>query len=64
MKTFKELREGLSNDLLARYKKKAGEDATKADKEGDFVRGNKRFSGIVLATKKQFKNDDKKNENL
>ena len=44
----------LSPELLARYKKAAGADASKADKEGDFERGNKRFSGIVRATKKEF----------
>ena len=44
----------LSKETLASYKKKAGEDASKADKEGDFKRGNKRFSGIVKATKKEF----------
>lgn len=49
----------LSNDTLASYKKKAGADASKADKEGDFKRGDKRFSGIVKATKKQFANDAK-----
>lgn len=51
---------GLSPDLLARYKKAAGADATAADKEGDIARGNKRFSGIVRATKKEFDNDLKK----
>lgn len=56
----------LSNEKLADYKKKAGEDASKADKEGDIKKGNKRFSGIMKATKKQFDNDDKdeKNEEL
>jgi len=49
----------LSKETLASYKKKAGEDARKADKEGDFKRGDKRFSGIVKATKKEF---DKANE--
>jgi len=49
----------LSTATLASYKKKAGADASKADKEGDFKRGNKRFSGIVKATKKQFANDTK-----
>lgn len=44
----------LSPETLARYKKAAGADASKADKEGDFERGNKRFSGIVRATKKEF----------
>jgi len=50
----------LSTATLASYKKKAGADASKADKEGDFKRGDKRFSGIVKATKKQFDNDAKK----
>ncbi len=49
----------LSNELLGRYKKAAGADAKKADAEGDYARGNKRFSGIVKATKKQFDNDEK-----
>jgi hypothetical protein len=48
----------LSTATLASYKKKAGADASKADKEGDFKRGDKRFSGIVKATKKQFANDE------
>jgi hypothetical protein len=45
--------------LLGRYKKAAGADAKKADAEGDYARGNKRFSGIIKATKKQFANDEK-----
>jgi hypothetical protein len=49
----------LSNELLGRYKKAAGADAKRADAEGDYARGNKRFSGIVKATKKQFANDEK-----
>ena len=49
----------LSNELLGNYKKKAGEQASAADKAGDFKKGNKRFSGIVRATKKQFANDIK-----
>jgi len=49
----------LSTDTLASYKKKAGADASKADKEGNFKRGDKRFGGIVKATKKQFSNDAK-----
>jgi hypothetical protein len=52
----------LSNNLLARYKKAAGADASKADKAGDYDKGNKRFSGIMKATKKQFANDMKKEE--
>jgi hypothetical protein len=50
----------LSNDMLGKYKKAAGADAAKADKAGDFKRGDKRFSGIVKATNKQFANDAKK----
>jgi hypothetical protein len=50
----------LSNEKLADYKKKAGADASAADKAGDMKKGNKRFSGIMKATKKQFANDDKK----
>jgi hypothetical protein len=49
----------LSNELLGSYKKKAGEQASAADKAGDFKTGNKRFSGIIRATKKQFANDVK-----
>ena len=50
----------LSNEKLADYKKKAGENASAADKAGDTKTGNKRFSGIMKATRKQFANDDKK----
>jgi hypothetical protein len=50
----------LSTDKLARYKTAAGADASAADKRGDYERGDKRFSGIVKATKKQFANDLKK----
>lgn len=49
----------LSNNTLGSYKKKAGADAKKADSEGDFKRGDKRFGGIVKATKKEFDNDAK-----
>ena len=49
----------LSNDTLASYKKKAGADASAADKAGDYARGDKRMSGIVKATKKEFDNDAK-----
>jgi hypothetical protein len=52
----------LSNDMLGRYKTAAGADASKADKAGDYDKGNKRFSGIMKATKKQFSNDLKKEE--
>lgn len=50
----------LSNELLDRYKKKAGEAASAADKANDFEKGHKRFKGIVKATFKQFNNDAKK----
>jgi hypothetical protein len=46
--------------LLGRYKKAASADAKKADAEGDYDRGNKRFKGINKATNKQFDNDLKK----
>ena len=49
----------LSTNKLADYKKKAGADASAADKAGDMKRGNKRFSGIMKATRKQFGNDAK-----
>lgn len=49
----------LSPETLARYKKAAGADARKADSEGDYKRGDKRFSGIVRATKKEFDHDAK-----
>jgi hypothetical protein len=50
----------LSNTLLSRYKAAAGSDASKADKSGDYNKGDKRFKGIMTATKKQFNNDMKK----
>jgi hypothetical protein len=50
---------GLSPDTLASYKEKAGAEATAADKAGNFKKGNKRFAGVVKATKKQFDNDAK-----
>jgi hypothetical protein len=49
----------LSTNKLADYKKKAGADASAADKAGDIKKGNKRFSGIMKATRKQFDNDAK-----
>ena len=48
---------GLSYDTLASYKKKAGAQATAADKAGDYAKGNKRFKGIVQATKKELDKD-------
>jgi len=59
MKTTDFLTE-LSNEKLAQYKTAASADATKADKAGDFKKGDKRFKGINTATKKQFANDAKK----
>jgi len=50
----------LSNNLLSRYKKNAGASASAADASGDIAKGNKRFSGIMKATRKQFSNDAKK----
>ena len=50
----------ISNEKLAQYKTAAALDAGQADKEGDYKRGDKRFSGIIKATKKQFANDEKK----
>ena len=50
----------LSNKKLGDYKTAAGADATAADKEGDYKRGDKRMSGIIKATKKEFANDAKK----
>ncbi len=63
----------ISNELLARYKKKAGEQASYADtmayKTSDQQRArklldaaHKRFKGINRATSKQFDNDMKKEE--
>lgn len=49
----------LSPQTLASYKKKAGADATQADKRGDYKRGDKRMSGIMKATRKEFDNDAK-----
>jgi len=49
----------LSTNKLAQYKTAAAKDARQADQAGDFKRGDKRFHGIVQATKKQFDNDAK-----
>jgi len=49
----------ISNEKLAQYKTAAGADAGKADLAGDYKKADKRFSGIVKATKKQFANDTK-----
>jgi len=58
----KEFLSELSTELLARYKKAAYQDAKKADSEGDYARGNKRYAGINKATIKQFDNDLKKHD--
>ena len=50
----------LSTELLGRYKKAAGEQASAADKAGNYAQGDKRFKGINKATNKQFDNDLKK----
>jgi hypothetical protein len=50
----------LSTELLSKYKKSAGTDAKKADADGKYARGDKRFKGINRATNKQFNNDLKK----
>ena len=52
----------VSNELLGRYKTAAGSQASSLDKAGgkeNIQKANKRFSGIVKATKKQFANDEK-----
>lgn len=49
----------LSSEKLGQYKKAAGADASAADKSGNVKQADKRFSGIVKATKKQFANDKK-----
>jgi hypothetical protein len=48
----------LSNEKLGQYKKAAGAQASAADKAGNTKKADKRFSGIVKATKKQFANDE------
>jgi len=54
----------LSNAVLGNYKKAAGADASAADKAGDFKRGDKRFKGIVRATKKELANDVKQHKTV
>jgi len=61
MKTYKQKNiTELSTDLLDRYKEKAAADSAKADKEGNTAKADKRFSGVVKATTKQFDNFKKK----
>ena len=61
MKTYKQKNiTELSTNLLDRYKEKAAADSAKADKEGNTAKADKRFSGVVKATTKQFDNFKKK----
>ena len=50
----------LSTDLLARYKTASHASAKTSDEAGNYAKGDKRFSGINKATRKQFDNDLKK----
>ena len=50
----------LTSNLLARYKTGAAASAKAADAAGNYKKGDKRFKGILNATKKQFGNDLKK----
>lgn len=52
----------VSTELLGRYKTAASQQASAADKAGDIQKANKRFSGIVKATNKQFANDAKQSK--
>ena len=54
----------LSSEKLGQYKKAADAQASAADKAGDTKKADKRFSGIVKATKKQFANDEKISEKM
>lgn len=56
----KDILSELSNQLLGKYKTAASKSAKAADQSGDYGKGDKRFNGIVTATKKQFNNDAKK----
>jgi hypothetical protein len=47
----------LSTNMLGKYKHASGKAASEADSKGNTNIANKRFSGIINATKKQFKND-------
>ena len=49
----------LSSEKLGQYKKAAVAQASAADKAVNTKKSDKRFSGIVKATKKQFANDEK-----
>ena len=50
----------LSTDLLGKYKTAAHASAKASDDAGNYAKGDKRFSGINKATRKQFDNDLKK----
>lgn len=50
----------LTSNLLARYKTGAAASAKAADAAGNYKKGDRRFKGILNATKKQFDNDLKK----
>lgn len=50
----------LTSNLLARYKTGAAASAKAADAAGNYKKGDRRFKGILNATKKQFGNDLKK----
>jgi hypothetical protein len=52
----------LSNKLLGDYKKAAGISARDLDKAGKYKQADKRFHGIVQATKKELDNDTKKHQ--
>jgi hypothetical protein len=52
----------LSNELLGAYKKAAGISARDLDKAGKYKQADKRFHGIVQATKKELDNDMKKHQ--
>jgi hypothetical protein len=54
----------LSTDLLGKYKTAAGASAKAADQAGNYKKGDKRFSGINKATRKQFDNDLKKHDQV
>ena len=60
--TMEDILGEISTDKLAQYKKAAGADAKKADADGNYARGDKRFKGINRATNKQFDNDLKKHK--
>lgn len=51
----------ISSEKLGQYKTAAGKQATDADNAGNTAKANKRVSGIIKATNKQFDNDRKKN---